>query len=54
MELCTQAASSKRLRTLYVMQEQSSQKNLEPTNIIEEEVESDEEFNKELDAPYWR
>jgi hypothetical protein len=29
-------------------------KKLVPTNIIEEEVESDEEFNKELDAPYWR
>ena len=26
-------------------------KKLVPTNIIEEEVESDEEFNKELDAP---
>ena len=29
-------------------------KKLVPTNIIEEEVESDEEFNRELDAPYWR
>ena len=28
-------------------------KKLVPTNIIEEEVESDEEFKRELDAPYW-
>jgi hypothetical protein len=29
-------------------------KKIVPTNIVEEEEESDEEFNQELDAPYWR
>jgi hypothetical protein len=29
-------------------------KKIVPTNIVEEEEESDEEFNQEQDAPYWR
>ena len=28
-------------------------KKIVPTNIVEEEEESDEEFNQEQDAPYW-
>jgi len=48
-------ASYKLLETTYSTScKNKALKKIVPTNIVEEEAESDEEFNQELDAPYWR